>query len=61
MGNKTSLESVLWFDVDAEVLKERIMARAATSSRNDDNLVTLEKRLKQFEAEQKPIIMAYRA
>ena len=45
MGSKTLLEAVLWFDCDSEKLKDRIMKRAETSGRNDDNLETLAKRL----------------
>ena len=59
MGSKTLLEAVLWFDCDSEKLKERIMKRAETSGRNDDNLETLAKRLSQFKSEQMPIIMSY--
>jgi len=42
-----------------EVMIERIMKRAETSGRNDDNMDALKKRFGVFENETKPIIDHY--
>jgi len=44
MGDKTELAGVVYFDADEATMTERILARAATSGRNDDNVETLKKR-----------------
>ena len=59
MGDRVNLVAVLHFDADEQVMTERILARAATSGRNDDNIETLKKRFTQFKEEQLPIILSY--
>ena len=59
MGDRTILGAVLWFDADEATMTDRIMKRAATSGRNDDNIETLKKRFAQFSSEQLPIIKSY--
>lgn len=59
MGDKVDLAAVVFFDADEHTMTDRILARAATSGRNDDNIETLKKRFAQFKAEQLPIIMRY--
>lgn len=44
MGDKVNLGAVLYFVADEKVMTDRILARAATSGRNDDNIETLRKR-----------------
>jgi UMP-CMP kinase len=48
MGDKVYLGAVLYFVADEQVMTDRILARAATSGRNDDNIETLRKRFQQF-------------
>ena len=59
MGDRVNLVAVLHFDADEQVMTERILARAATSGRNHDNIETLKKRFAQFKEEQLPIILSY--
>ena len=59
MGDRTILGAVLWFDADEATMTDRILKRAASSGRNDDNLETLKKRFAQFSTEQLPIIQSY--
>ena len=44
MGDSIELAGVLHFVVDEEALTERIMKRAESSGRADDNIETLKKR-----------------
>ena len=59
MGDRSDLVSVIWFDADEAAMTERILARAAHSGRNDDNIETLKKRFVSFNNEQLPIIMKF--
>ena len=44
MADNVNVPFVFWFDVSEEELERRIMGRAKTSGRNDDNPETLRKR-----------------
>ena len=59
MGEIVEVVYVLVFDCDEEELTRRIMDRAGTSGRTDDNIETLKKRFKQFVEEGMPIIEIY--
>jgi UMP-CMP kinase len=59
MGDKTELAGVVYFEADEATMTDRILARAATSGRVDDNIETLKKRFAQFNKEQLPIIMKF--
>ena len=59
MGDRTILGAVLWFDADEATMTDRIMKRAASSGRNDDNIETLKKRFAQFNSEQLSVIKSY--
>lgn len=59
MGEITEVAAVLWFDANEEEMTTRIMERAKTSGRTDDNLETLQKRFNQFKTGQMPIIEKY--
>lgn len=59
MAETVNVEAVLWFDADEAIMTERILKRAETSGRNDDNIETLRKRFAQFTNEQMPIINRY--
>ncbi len=49
----------IFFDVPAEVMKERLMKRGETSGRVDDNEETIAKRLVTFDNETKPVLSYY--
>ncbi|XP_014674958.1 PREDICTED: adenylate kinase isoenzyme 1-like [Priapulus caudatus] len=51
---------VLYFELAEEVMKERLMKRAATSDRVDDNEETMLKRLRTFSDVTMPVIDHYR-
>ena len=49
----------IFFDVPNEVMKERLLKRAETSGRADDNEETITKRLVTFDNETKPVLTYY--
>jgi len=51
MKDTVDVVAVIWFDADETILTERILKRAATSGRNDDNIDTLKKRFANFRDE----------
>jgi adenylate kinase len=53
------VECVLYFDVKDETMKARLMHRAKTSGRVDDNEETIVKRLKTFHDQTRPAIEYY--
>ena len=59
MAGSVDVAAVIWFDADEQVMTDRILARAATSGRNDDNIETLKKRFVNFREEQMPIIQRF--
>jgi UMP-CMP kinase len=61
MSESAEVAAVLWFDADEEEMTKRILKRAETSGRNDDNIETLRKRFAQFKEEQMPIIEKFAA
>ena len=50
---------MLYFECSPETMKERLLARAETSGRVDDNENTIRKRLETFENQTKPVIDYY--
>ena len=56
MQDSVDVVAVIWFDADERTMTDRILKRAATSGRNDDNIETLKKRFANFRDEQMPII-----
>lgn len=48
LGTLTNVEKVLFFDCPEETLIQRILQRAETSGRVDDNIESLKKRLVVF-------------
>lgn len=54
-----SCEFVLYFECSPETMKKRLLARAETSGRVDDNEETIMKRLETFENQTKPVIEYY--
>ena len=59
MGDSIQLAGVLHFVVTEEVLEQRILARAESSGRTDDNVETLRRRFAQYKNEQLGIIGIY--
>ena len=56
MVGKVNTTHVLYFECDEDTLTKRILKRAETSGRVDDNIETLKKRFTTFTNEQLPII-----
>lgn len=52
---------VLYLQSKDETMVQRLLKRAETSGRSDDNLETIQKRLQTFHANNDPIIEAYKA
>uniref|UniRef100_A0A7I5EDQ0 Adenylate kinase isoenzyme 1 n=1 Tax=Haemonchus contortus TaxID=6289 RepID=A0A7I5EDQ0_HAECO len=52
-------KSVIYFDVPENVMVERLMHRAKTSGRADDNIDTIKKRLKTFRDATAPVVKYY--
>ena len=61
MGEVTDVAYVLHFDATEEEMINRVMERAKTSGRIDDNLESLKKRFNNFKTEQMPIIEKFDA
>jgi adenylate kinase len=50
---------ILYFEVSDEIMTQRLLGRALTSGRADDNEETIKKRLVTFHDQTKPVIDAY--
>ena len=59
MGQIVEVPFAFWFDVNEEELEKRILERAKSSGRNDDNVETLKKRFATFTNDSMPIINRY--
>ena len=55
----THCQFALYFDVSDETMTKRLLARAETSGRVDDNEETIKKRLQTFHDITKPVIEHY--
>ncbi|OMH80506.1 Uridylate kinase [Zancudomyces culisetae] len=55
----TNCKFVLYFECIEPILVERIMNRAKTSGRSDDNIDSLKKRFKVFQNESYPVVAEY--
>lgn len=55
------VDMVLYLESKDETMVQRLLKRAETSGRSDDNLETIQKRLQTFHANNDPIIEAYQA
>ena len=56
IGDSFDVSFALFFECSSEILEQRILERAKTSGRSDDNLESFKKRIKTFEEETKPIV-----
>jgi UMP-CMP kinase len=59
MADTSTVEFVLFLHCPEDVMTGRILERAKTSGRNDDNLETIRKRFKTFRDESMPIVDMY--
>ena len=55
------MTNVLYFDVSDDTMTKRLLKRAETSGRADDNEVTIKKRLKTFHDLTQPTVDYYHA
>ena len=60
MGNKVNFAYLLYFDGPEGPLTDRIMKRAESSGRVEDNAFTLGKRFKRFKTEEFKVIEKYK-
>jgi len=56
VGDSVDVPFVLFFDANEDTMMERILERAKTSGRSDDNAESLKKRFATFHAESVPIV-----
>lgn len=59
MGEKINFAYLIYFEGDEEACFERIMERAKTQGRAEDNIENVKKRFWHFESEELPIIEKY--
>ena len=59
VGPKANVEKVLFFECPEDVLTSRLLERAKTSGRNDDNIDVIRKRFATYKNESMPIINMY--
>jgi adenylate kinase family enzyme len=59
MTTSATVKGIFYFECEESELVKRLMGRAKTSGRADDNEVTIKKRLKTFHDETEPVIEAY--
>ena len=59
MHKHAVVKQVLFFDTSEEVMLQRIMKRAETSGRADDNIETAKKRFNTFNVETMQVINEY--
>mmetsp|Transcript_15237 Transcript_15237/g.12684 ORF Transcript_15237/g.12684 Transcript_15237/m.12684 type:complete len:88 (-) Transcript_15237:124-387(-) len=51
----------LFFDCPEDVMEKRLLSRGKTSGRSDDNIESIRKRFRTYEAETRPIIQRFAA
>eukprot|EP00471_Norrisiella_sphaerica_P004330 CAMPEP_0184478794 /NCGR_PEP_ID=MMETSP0113_2-20130426/720_1 /TAXON_ID=91329 /ORGANISM="Norrisiella sphaerica, Strain BC52" /LENGTH=292 /DNA_ID=CAMNT_0026856699 /DNA_START=138 /DNA_END=1019 /DNA_ORIENTATION=+ len=61
IGDWANVVGVIFLDCPEEEMERRILHRAQTEGRNDDNLATVKKRFRTYEAETMPVIDHYRS
>lgn len=57
----TQCDFVLYFECSEDVMEKRLMKRAETSGRSDDNVETIRKRFKTFTEKTLPVIEHYKS
>ncbi|EER02165.1 conserved hypothetical protein [Perkinsus marinus ATCC 50983] len=61
LGGKVDEKFCLFFDCPEDVMEKRLLSRGKTSGRSDDNLESIRKRFRTYEAETRPIIERFKA
>ncbi|KAF4686610.1 hypothetical protein FOZ63_030527 [Perkinsus olseni] len=61
LGGKVDEKFCLFFDCPEDVMEKRLLSRGKTSGRSDDNLESIRKRFRTYEAETRPIIQRFAA
>eukprot|EP00472_Partenskyella_glossopodia_P002270 CAMPEP_0197529316 /NCGR_PEP_ID=MMETSP1318-20131121/27982_1 /TAXON_ID=552666 /ORGANISM="Partenskyella glossopodia, Strain RCC365" /LENGTH=212 /DNA_ID=CAMNT_0043084739 /DNA_START=65 /DNA_END=703 /DNA_ORIENTATION=+ len=56
VGNKATVATTIFFTLDEDEMVQRILHRAKTSGRNDDNIDVIKKRLKTFHESTVPVL-----
>ncbi len=56
---RTDVQFVLFYDTDEKVMEGRLLERAKTSGRSDDNLITIRKRFGVFKTQTMPVVEHY--
>ena len=51
--------TILYFELNDEVMKQRILHRAKTSGRLDDNEATIKKRINTFHKHSEPVVQSH--
>lgn len=59
IGTSVELKKILFFECSFETMEKRILERAKTSGRSDDNLEALKKRFDTYQKETAPVIEEY--
>lgn len=59
MGDSVNVPFAIFFDADEDTMIARILERAKTSGRSDDNLESLKKRFATYNAESVPIVQFF--
>ncbi|EER06491.1 conserved hypothetical protein [Perkinsus marinus ATCC 50983] len=61
LGGKVDEKFCLFFDCPEGVMEKRLLSRGKTSGRSDDNLESIRKRFRTYEADTMPIIVRFKA
>jgi len=59
IGSTVNIRNMIYFECSEKVMEERLLSRAKTSGRADDNPETIKKRFKTFTDDTKPILARY--
>merc|ERR1740124_814438 len=59
VGDSLHVAGVLLYDCPEEAMEARLLQRGLTSGRSDDNLESIRKRFRTFEAESRPVLEYY--
>ena len=60
IGNDFDVSLLLYFECPEEEMRKRLLNRAKTSGRADDNPETIEERIKTFYSETQPMLEVYK-
>lgn len=60
LGDTVHVEELFYFDCSVETMEKRLLKRAETSGRSDDNPATIKKRFMTFKSETEPFLDFYK-